>query len=63
MIGPERETLGEYNCNDILTFQFKHVFWVLKRTGSTRRFFFVPTTMFGLDEAKTFIHFCIDVNE
>ena len=34
MIGPEKETLGEYNCNDILTHQFKHVFWVLKRTVS-----------------------------
>ena len=32
-----------------LTNQFKHVFWVLKRTFSMRQFFAVPTTMFQLD--------------
>ena len=32
------------NCNYFLIHQFKHVFWVLKRTVSLRRFFLVPTT-------------------
>ena len=26
-------------CNYFLVYQFKHVFWVLKRTVSSRRFF------------------------
>ena len=45
--------------SDSLTHQFKHVFWVLKRTFSMRRFFTVPTTMFELDVTKPFIQFCI----
>ena len=34
---------------------------VLKRTVSMRRSCLVPTTMFGLDETKLFMHLCIDV--
>ena len=45
--------------SDSLTHQFKHVFRVLKRTFSMRRFFAVPTAMFGMDVTKTFIQFCI----
>ena len=55
MIGAEKGTLGELNYTN----QFKHVFCVLKRTVSMRRFFLVPTTMFGLDETKTFIIFVL----
>ena len=32
------------NCKYFLTHQFKHVFWVFKRTVSMRQFFWVPTT-------------------
>ena len=35
-----------------LTYQFKHVFWVLKRTVSLRRFFEYPQHMFGLEIKK-----------
>ena len=59
MIGAEKGTLGELNYNDIFAYQFKHVFCVLKRTVSMRRFFLVTTTMFGLDETKTFIIFVL----
>ena len=34
---------------------------VFKRTVSMRRSCLVPTTMFGLDETKLFMHLCIDV--
>ena len=32
------------NCEYFLIHPFKHMFWVLKRTVSLRRFFWVPTT-------------------
>ena len=44
VIGPDKDSLCSKNCNYFLTHQFKHVFWVLKRTVSLRRFFGVPTT-------------------
>ena len=59
MIGAEKGTLGEINYSDIFAYQFKHVFCVLKRTASMRRFFLVPTAMFGLDETKTFTIFVL----
>ena len=59
MIGAEKGTLGELNYNDIFAYQFEHVFCVLKRTVSMRRFLLVPATMFGLDETKTFIIFVL----
>ena len=43
-IDPDKESLLAENCKYFLTHQFKHVFWVLKRTVSLRRFFWVPTT-------------------
>ena len=36
--------LGTFSIESRLSSQFKHVFWVLKRTVSVRRFFWVPTT-------------------
>ena len=44
IIGPDKDSLCPLNCINFLTHQFKHVFWVLKRTVSLRRFFWVPTT-------------------
>ena len=38
-IGPVKQNLLAQNCYYILIYQFKHVFWVLKRTVSLRRFF------------------------
>ena len=38
-IGPDKDSLCTYDCIYFLTKQLKHVFWVLKRTVSLRRFF------------------------
>ena len=38
-IGPDKDTLCTLNCIYFLTHQFEHVFCVLKRTVSLRRFF------------------------
>ena len=38
-IGPDKDSLCTKNCIYFLTHQFKHVFWVFKRTVSLRRFF------------------------
>ena len=38
-IGPDKDILSVQNFNYFLTHLFKHVFWVLKRTVSLRRFF------------------------
>ena len=35
--------------------QFYHMFWVLKRTISMRRFFIVPTTHFGVEKQDFFL--------
>ena len=43
-IGPVKQKYFAKNCDYFLIHQFKHVFWVLKRTVSSRRFFWVPTT-------------------
>ena len=43
-IGPVKQKFSAWNCNYFLIHQFKHVFWVFKRTVSLRRFFWVPTT-------------------
>ena len=39
LINPDKESLRALNCDYFLTHKFKHVFWVLKRTISLRRFF------------------------
>ena len=51
-IGPIKQKYIRLNCDYFLVHQFKHVFWVLKRTVSSRRFFRVPTT-FVLVEKKS----------
>ena len=38
-IDPDKEILLAKSCKYVLTHQSKHVFWVLKRTVSSRRFF------------------------
>ena len=38
-VDPDKEILLALICNYFLTYQLKHVFWVLKRTVSLRRFF------------------------
>ena len=38
-IGPVKQNNLAYNCDYFLIHQLKHVFWVLKRTISSRRFF------------------------
>ena len=43
-IGPDKDSLCTLNCVYFLTHQFKHVFWMLKRTVSLRRLFWVPRT-------------------
>ena len=43
-MSPEKQTFCAYICEYFLMHQFKHVFCVLKRTISTRPFFWVPTT-------------------
>ena len=48
-LGLDKQNFWTLNCNYFLTKQFKHVFWVLKRTVSLRRFFWLPTT-YGLVE-------------
>ena len=47
--------------SDSLTNQFKHVFWVLKRTFSMRQFFAVPTTMFQLDVTNLLFSFVLAI--
>ena len=39
VIGPYKDSWFTENCIYFLTHQFKHLFWVLKRTISLRRFF------------------------
>ena len=51
LIGPDKEFLFAWKSNYFLTHWFKLVFWVLKRTVSLRRFFWVPTT-YVLDDNK-----------
>ena len=48
-IDPDMEILLAKKCNFFLTHLFKYVFWVLKRTVSLRRFFWVPAA-YVLDE-------------
>ena len=43
-IMPVKQKKIAQNCDYVFIHQFKHVFWVLKRTVSLRRFFRVPTT-------------------
>ena len=44
IIGPVKQKNSVLICDYFLIHQFKQVFWVLKRTVSLRRFFWVPTT-------------------
>ena len=44
VLGPVKQKFSAYNCYYCLIHPFKHVFWVLKRTASLRRFFWAPTT-------------------
>ena len=37
--GLDKETFSVYNCKYFLTHNFKHMFWMLKRTVSMRQFF------------------------
>ena len=37
--GLDKPKFWSQNCEYLLTHQFKHLFWVLKRTISLRRFF------------------------
>ena len=39
-IGPDKDRMSTLKCVYFPTLQFKHVFWVLKRTVSLRQFFF-----------------------
>ena len=39
-----KQNFSVYNCEYFLTHHFRHMFWVLKRTVSLRRFFWVPTS-------------------
>ena len=39
VLGPDRQAFSAYNCEYFLSRQFEHIFWVLKRTVSLRRFF------------------------
>ena len=38
-IGPVKQILFVYNCDYFLIHQFKRMFWVIKRTISSRQFF------------------------
>ena len=42
--GLDKQNFSVYNCKYFLTHRFKHMFWVLKRIVSLRRFLWVPTT-------------------
>ena len=37
--GLDKQKFSAYNCKYFLTHNFSHMFWVLKRTVSLRRFF------------------------
>ena len=39
VLGPVKQKISARNCDYFLKYQFKHVFWVLKRAVSLRRFF------------------------
>ena len=43
-LGSDKKIFWTWDCNYFLIHQLNHVFWVLKRTVSMRRFFWVPTT-------------------
>ena len=43
--GVNKKNFLAQNCEYCLTHQIKHLFWVLKRTVSLRRFFWVPQHM------------------
>ena len=43
-IGVDKQNLCALNCKCFLTHYFNHIFWVLKRTVSLRRFLWEPTT-------------------
>ena len=51
--------LDKSNCwkNNFLIFQLKHLLWVLKRTVSVRRFFWVPITHIRIDELENIHNF------
>ena len=63
MIGAEKGTLGELNHNDIFAYQFRHVFCVLKRTVSMRRFFLSTHNNVWVGRDQNFHNFCTDVND
>ena len=42
--GIDKQSFWVLKCDYFLTDQLKYMFWVLKRTVSIRRFFWVPTT-------------------
>ena len=44
VIEPIKQKYLALKCDYFLIHRLKHVFWVLKRTVSLRRFFLVPTT-------------------
>ena len=48
LIGPAKQFLLALNCNYFLIHQFKHVFWVLKKTSHGDGSFDYPQRMFWL---------------
>ena len=44
-----------HKITTIFFYQFKHVFWVLKRSVSLRRFFWVPTTCLVVKYEQLFL--------
>ena len=52
LIGPVKQKLFAYYCDYFLIHQLKHVFWVPKRTVSSRRSFEYPQHMFWLRNKK-----------
>ena len=62
-IGPDKDHFCTLNCIYFLTHLFKHVFWVVKRTISLRRFkregsFEYPQYMFWLRNKKNYFQKC-----
>ena len=57
-IGPDKDRMSILKCVYFPTLQFKHVCWMLKRTVSLRRLFWVPTTYFLLRNKKNNFQIC-----
>ena len=55
IIGTIKQNIWAENCKYFLTHQFEHVFWVLKRTVSLRRFLWVLITYVLIDKIRKIV--------